>query len=244
MIDYEKIASAVDHYKGYGYQYLDVPWMVREDSIRITLPDNRESFRVSGHASGKQYGHLVASGEQSLLEIRGDLSEHQKYLCVTPCFRDEHRADPLHKRYFLKVELMEVVPHDLIKGQFSFNVLEAYAAPKVKRMMYEASRFLMAYVPTSEVPMLAEPNSICAFDLQCEEFELGSYGVRWTKDFDFAWIYGTGCAEPRLSQVQAIWQERERGRMDERRRRIERLERCGPEVRGRKAARRHKKASR
>jgi hypothetical protein len=38
-----------------------------------------------------------------------------------------------------------------------------------------------------------------SFDLICKGIELGSYGIR--KYNNHKWIYATGVAEPRLSQV-------------------------------------------
>jgi hypothetical protein len=34
-------------------------------------------------------------------------------------------------------------------------------------------------------------------------YELGSYGIRKYKNL-FQWVYGTGCAEPRLSIVEKL----------------------------------------
>ena len=52
-----------------------------------------------------------------------------------------------------------------------------------------------------EVEKVAAGDSIINYDIVSKigHYELGSYGIR-TCDY-LKWIYGTGCAEPRLSRV-------------------------------------------
>ncbi len=55
------------------------------------------------------------------------------------------------------------------------------------------------HIEVIDAPM---PNSVVNHDIMIKGIEVGSYGYRYIDDF--AWVYGTGCAEPRLSQVLAM----------------------------------------
>jgi len=48
-----------------------------------------------------------------------------------------------------------------------------------------------------DIVEVKQSNSIINYDLMYNDNELGSYGIR--KHMNMSWIYGTGCAEPRLS---------------------------------------------
>lgn len=173
MIDYRKIADAVDYYTNLGYKYIEVPWIVSRDSMKITAPDNSQYRYFSTFM-----GDLVASGEQSFLEIRNTLNG--KYCCVTPCFRNENPVTDLTRNWFMKVELINANPKEdedsaimsIIDDAYSF--FERYGKVKVVRTFNE-------------------------FDIEMNNIEIGSYEAREIRNFH--WIYGTGCAEPRLSQA-------------------------------------------
>ena len=189
MIDYRKISDAVDFYRKLGYKYIEVPWIVSESTSSITTPKGRKNFKTF-------MGNLVASGEQSFLEIRSHLLG--RYVCVTPCFRDENEVNDLCRNYFMKVELIDVKP--------KFPDLSS------KMIMMDAFKFFQRYGKVS-IEITDE-----GMDLKMNEIEIGSYGFRskkanykgkdfligidwsdpYTKD-EFVWAYGTGCAEPRLS---------------------------------------------
>jgi hypothetical protein len=179
MIDYRKIADAIDHYTECGYQYIEVPWIISLDSLLVTRPMGARIFSTFA-------GELVASGEQSFIEIRKELKPG-KYQCVTPCFRDEQVHDDLHKQYFLKNELIWVPE----PGGWPYDHL-------VDRVIGDAFRFFKKYGSTKIIdnPL---PNAFCNKDILINEIEVGSYGFR--AHDDFAWVYGTGCAEPRLTQT-------------------------------------------
>jgi hypothetical protein len=65
-------------------------------------------------------------------------------------------------------------------------------------MIHEACAFFEQYVPVRVVQTGER-----AFDIveKSTRFELGSYGIRsaMLSDQVYTWIYGTACAEPRLS---------------------------------------------
>ena len=185
-VNYKIIGEAVEYYSKQGYQYVEAPWLVSHESVTITLPPSARVMQVRLDGVVK-YGYLVGSGEQSFLEIRDDLCPGRKYQCVTPCFRDEPEYDELRLPYFLKVEL--ILPlwktDDPEEG--------------VKVVIRDAGNFFCKYTgPTSVQTEIG--TDLCAMGV-----ELGSYG--WREHEGFRWVYGTGVAEPRLSQVMRLSHE-------------------------------------
>ena len=170
IIDYYKIARAVEFYKSRGFQYVEVPWFVDRDTLDITKPKEARYFDT-------YLGSLVGSGEQSFLQIRNELSF--RHMCVTPCFRDEPKVDEVHRNYFMKVELIDVNPTDIDKAYWD---------------MFNLSREFFELYEFTDVVKTTEGK-----DIYINGMEVGSYGIRSFGDFH--WVYGTGCAEPRLSQA-------------------------------------------
>lgn len=192
MIDYHKIATAVRHYGEAGFKYMEVPWLISKESMMITAPPDVRLFDTFA-------GSLVASGEQSFLHIRKLLLTAEEFpalfQCVTPCFRDEINPDELHLQYFIKNELIGVLDakhdqDDIPWALLNFVIRKALDFYKI--YAYEESDNLKVV----DVPM---SNSVVNKDITIRGIEVGSYGYRYTDDF--AWVYGTGLAEPRLSQV-------------------------------------------
>lgn len=169
-MNWERIANSIKYYTSLNYEYVEVPWMVTESIVSITKPPNSRIFKTFN-------GCLVASGEQSFLEIRHDLCPAKSYQCVTPCFRDE-KYDELHLPYFMKNELI----HVLWKRENPEHALD--------KMIRDAlGFFLHGKIVKTEF----------GFDIEIEGIEVGSFGIR--EHEGFRWVYGTGCAEPRLSQA-------------------------------------------
>jgi len=184
MIDYEKIAAAVYHYETKGYKEIEVPWIISLDSMLITRPKGARLFSTFA-------GELVASGEQSFLEIRNQLKPG-KYQCVTPCFRDEQTKDDLHHQYFIKNELIWVLDIPQLD----------IAMEKLNIVIKDALQFFKGcWASRTEPKLVHNPldNTIANQDIEINGIEVGSYGYRSYEGFH--WIYGTGCAEPRLTQV-------------------------------------------
>lgn len=190
MIDYRKIADSVDFYRNLGYSYIEVPWMTSQDVINLTKPADCRDFDTFA-------GSLVASGEQSFLAIKDQLKVGKKYQCITPCFRDEKQLSDLHRQYFIKNELIWVVE----KG-FNYEELD--------KITKDALLFFKQYTSVNDevtalsfyeekcVPELGDDYEPMSNDIFINKIEVGSYGFREINGF--YWIYGTGCAEPRLSQ--------------------------------------------
>ncbi len=175
MIDYTKIAMAVEYYKALGYKYIDAPWLVSKDTIDITKPPELRYFSTA-------FGHLVGSGEQSFLHIRNHLKVGKKYQCVTPCFRDDVK-DEFHQRCFLKLELIEVLGED-----------EANDIVVLEKMINDAWDFFAKFANEEDMEEIDYGDN---FDIEVNGVEVGSYGARSHQGF--SWAYGTGVAEPRFS---------------------------------------------
>lgn len=193
MIDYHKIATAVRHYGEAGFKYIEVPWIISKESMMITAPPGVRLFSTFA-------GELVASGEQSFLEIRKELLKADGfpalYQCVTPCFRDEANPDDLHLQYFMKNELIGINWH-------TFENKEKVPWALLNFVIRKALDYfrIYAYEDRDELKIIDAPmpNSVVNHDITIRGVEVGSYGYRYTDDF--AWVYGTGVAEPRLTQV-------------------------------------------
>ena len=101
MIDYFKIARALEHYKECGYIQLDVPWTVPKGVMTVTTPDrvNLDNCRYLDK-------YLIGSAEQSFIEmIERNTLPFDKCCAVTPCFRDDEE-DKYQQKYFMKLELI------------------------------------------------------------------------------------------------------------------------------------------
>ncbi len=204
MIDYQKIAAAVKFYGARGYKEVGAPWWVPQGTADITKPkdckDSLFQIRTYGdqaplHDSclnsmldSVKQSTLVASGEQSLLSLLKNLALWPgKWQTTTPCFRNEP-VTAMSSNYFLKTELM-VVGKD---AALELDSVVADAAGFFKRQVMLAC---------GDVNLLEIVLTEDGKDIMYNGHELGSYGVR---ECEFArWVYGTGCAEPRLSR--AIW---------------------------------------
>lgn len=186
LIDYRKIADAVEYY-GSAYSQIDAPWWVTEEVKNITRPlEARADYSLS--ANGKV---LVASGEQSFLYLmEKGLLPDGKYMTVTPCFRNEDQG-LLHRKQFMKCELIKV---------------GLATESDVDDMIELASGFFGNFVAVDVVKTEGDGLSVYTHDIMAltsqGPVEIGSYGIR--KYGYLSWAYGTGIAEPRLSMAAAM----------------------------------------
>lgn len=174
MINYIILDNSIRYYEKRGFQRIESPWMVSKAIDDITKPSEAIPFKVE--YNGK---HLVASGEQSFLYLylKGFLPKGH-FQTITPCFRKES-FDFLHSKYFIKNELI-----------ITSNVSET----KLEVMVGDALEFFRLYIPEARIIDTAD-----GYDIMYKDKELGSYGIR---ECEFLkWIYGTGVAEPRLSNL-------------------------------------------
>ncbi len=175
MINYNNIHNSILFYEDKGFKRIESPWTVSKYVDDITKPSDTISFQLKHNDKC-----LVASGEQSLLYLYlKDFLPKGKFQTTTPCFRYES-FDNIHTKYFIKNELIQTDVVDESELQKMVNIsLEFYQKYFTKKLT----------VVKTEI----------GFDIEIDGNELGSYGIR---ECDFLkWIYGTGCAEPRLSTL-------------------------------------------
>lgn len=180
MIDYNLISESLGFYEGFGYLRIEAPWTVSEEVDNITKPKDRISYKLEHN--GKC---LVASGEQSFLYLylKNFLPKGQ-FQTVTPCFRNES-FDFLHTKYFIKNELI---------------ITERPDYYNLDKIVVNALDFFKRYFDKNLLDTIKTEDG---FDIELiigdKRMELGSYGIR---ECEFLkWIYGTGCAEPRTSNL-------------------------------------------
>jgi hypothetical protein len=188
-MNYGHITRAVDFYQSRGYVYVqDAPWYVSKDAYYATKPpgaiDVRIDLGVTFGSRERMERFAVASGEQSFVQMLLDGQPLKRALCVTPCYRIEDYND-WHKPYFMKAELINA--HDVDQAH-------------LMHMIHEACSFFEKFFPQVRVIDTGSCFDIVEKD---SRMELGSYGIRdvETGGKRLRWIYGTGCAEPRLSTV-------------------------------------------
>lgn len=185
-MNYSNIARAVDFYQERGYVYLDdAPWIVGQLAYYATKPGGAIDVRIDTDPtgmSGQLGGYPVASAEQSFIQMMIDGQPIKRAIAVTPCFRAEPRIDTLHRPYFMKAELINAQDPD--EGHLI-------------HMIHDACSFFEQFFPVRVVGIGD------AYDIveKGTRFELGSYGIRERDVMGqrLRWIYGTACAEPRLS---------------------------------------------
>ena len=172
MIDYSIIDASIKHYENYGFSRIESPWTVTPNVSKITSPKN-----VSLNIIESKNKCLVGSAEQSFLYlmIKGFINKGL-YQSVTPCFREES-FDTIHTKYFMKNELIYIGEEN-----------------KLKFIIDTALLFFRQYLPDAVVI-----KTEIGFDIVSGDYELGSYGNRQHEYLK--WTYGTGVAEPRLSQI-------------------------------------------
>jgi hypothetical protein len=183
MINYSHIARAIEYYTALGYEQIEVPWVVPMEVAEITHKNALGSRWTLGANHSKI---LVGSGEQSFLDmiLRGELAPG-RYVCATPCFRDEYVIDELHRPYFFKVELI--------------NTLEDITRESALWMASEARNFFKTRALRTSLYMTEIED---CWDIYASDIEIGSYGYRehtLRAGKVIKWVYGTGCAEPRMS---------------------------------------------
>lgn len=185
MINYGLIQSAINYYENLGFQRIESPWTVTKAVSDITRPENAREFQLV-HDDNKV---LVASGEQSFLYLylKGFLPKG-RFQTVTPCFRHDS-FDSLHTKYFIKNELI---------------ITDKVNEENLDKMVEYAYEFFRKLIPSNKLYIDKKQDGsrdICYRPeyTTASMIELGSYGIRSCDFLD--WIYGTGCAEPRLSST-------------------------------------------
>lgn len=186
MINWSYVAKAIEFYQENGFKYLEVPWIVPEQAVAVTLPKDKKSLDT-------RLGTLVGSAEQSFIYLmQGNWLFNARHVAATPCFRDDPEDD-LHHKWFFKVELIErVAPY--LKQTAIEDVVWNMATVALDFYQSLPGGAAAAIVPTPD-----------GLDIELHGRELGSYGHRSYESVNgfvstrFAWVYGTGFADPRFS---------------------------------------------
>jgi Seryl-tRNA synthetase len=160
---------------------VEVPldWMAQEPFVEATRPPNVPPQPQT------PYGHLVASGEQTFLQLaeEGQLPFPGRYIGWTPCFRQE-TFDAQHHFYFLKAEVFAWLDETRDEQPQLLTILE-----------------LARQVLQDETSEMVQPVSLedGTWDLEVNGVEVGSYGIRRLPLSGRRYVYGTALAEPRFS---------------------------------------------
>lgn len=211
MINYGFLAAAEKYYQNIGYELIEVPWVVSHnayyttkpkgawDVVVGTMPDLKSAYPTNRKSAERDddekliqakelRGYLPASGEQSFLDVlfgSGGNFRGGKYVATTPCFRSE-TYDGLHKPWFMKTELIYIP--------------EEFHEEQVEEVLSDAGNFFANHMSVGVSPVKTKEGIDWVGTKS--SIELGSYGWRTYKGVRY--IYGTGCAEPRLSYVKGF----------------------------------------
>lgn len=176
-IRWDLLSEAKNHYSRHGFFYMEVPWTVGRDAYMATKPEDAKDLLVRHWDR-----YLLASGEQSLMQIRSKLPcKHLQ--TITPCFRSENEYNDLRRPHFMKLELMSVLDE-------TDNDVRC-----LQQMIMKALAFFGKHAYNLEVVHTGNDT----YDINSNGIEIGSYGIREYQGF--RWVYGTGLAEPRFSQT-------------------------------------------
>lgn len=180
MINYNLIDQSIQFYQKNHFDRIESPWTVSVEIDDLTRPKDKIPFELKHNNK-----RLVASGEQSFLYLYlKDFLPKGQFQTITPCFRYEE-FDFLHTKYFIKNELIKT------------DKVDDYECEKMIDMAFN---FFSSYFEKSK---LSITKADTGFDIEVNGYELGSYGIRESKFLK--WIYGTGCAEPRLSKLIGLY---------------------------------------
>lgn len=158
-INWRLISDSLEYYQQKDYSYIEVPWIVSEEAMKVTFP---------GNPANSQQGQIVGSAEQSFIQmmLEGKL-QYGKYVAASPCFRDEMGYDNMHFPYFFKVELISINPE----------------SPKSE--MYECIDCAQDFFEANCGDMVEVVKTDEGIDLNLNSIEIGSYGIRKYQGFEW-----------------------------------------------------------
>jgi len=173
MISYQHLQESIDCFSKHGFKRIETPWLVTDAIDSITRPKNKTAFTVEVKKK-----NLVASGEQGFLYLylKNQLPKG-RFQTTTPCFRDDV-FDLTHTKYFIKNELI---------------ITDSVNKTELKKIVELSKTFFDTFFDKKTTIEKTKEG----YDITIKGDELGSYGIR--KVEFLTWIYGTACAEPRLS---------------------------------------------
>jgi hypothetical protein len=181
-INWYYLSQAVNLFKARGYEYVEAPWIVPTEVLKVTCPE--EHWIVQSNIGG-----LVGSAEQSFIHLENIKSlKTGKFVACTPCFRNEERVDNLRQKTFMKVEL------------YSNKDVSSIALEHLVNDMLAFYRTFLSIDEWSTLDRVSFPDG--SVDIELAGIEIGSYGTR-ERD-GRCWLYGTALAEPRFSSALKI----------------------------------------
>ena len=178
LISAKILYEALQYYFNLGYQMIDVPMVVDLDVSAHTKPNGVPELY---HDAGKVY---VASAEQSYLQLHkeGKLPNGM-YMAVTPCYRHERYVSNTHYLMFMKLELIVVG----VTREHMDDVIDTLCDDARGFFIKQGHDVNRWNTNSSEIDLITS-----------DDVELGSYGYRQMLD-GTGYVYGTGCAFPRVS---------------------------------------------
>lgn len=187
-IDYKLLASAIDHYKQFGFVQTELPWFIPK-FMMIKQPIFN-SFVLTEGKHRADNASLIGSAEQSFVYLAStnQLFSNSLYMAVTPCFRDDE-LDELHYPQFLKLEL------------FKFGQVTYEQAKNDSKSLLSFARDLFTKFSGSTIDIM---NTTQGYDLMLDDIEIGSYYANKfviLNEFPQTAYYacGTGLALPRFN---------------------------------------------
>jgi hypothetical protein len=189
VISYENIQKSIEFYGRRGFNYMEVPWIIPKN-INQETHQNKVTVAhldLESYRTNKQEDSLVGSAEQSFRCLDfNHFALEGRLIAVTPCFRDD-APNYWHQKYFIKSELF-------YKTSNTEEVLQEF--------INAAYDFFISFQLNILVTKTSDYKALKSYDIidQASGQELGSYGIRILRDGN-TYVYGTGCAEPRLSKV-------------------------------------------
>jgi aspartyl/asparaginyl-tRNA synthetase len=187
-INWRNLSDAISYFVDHGFSYIEAPWVVPDEIIMATCPQNRFMVR-------SDIGNLVGSAEQSFIHLDNqNLLETGRFVACTPCFRNEDEIDEFHQKSFMKVELyVNENPSQEVFDIFLEDMVNFYGT-------------LLNDDEKNDLKIHSVDDS--SVDIELYGVEIGSYGFRTFKNK--SWIYGTALAVPRFSTALKRVRERDR----------------------------------
>lgn len=184
IMDWSLLQKACLYYSNLGYKQTEVPWIVPENYSKTTKPHNNQSFVQDKDSFKNQSHELVGSAEQGFIYLLlNKLISHGKFFSVSPCFRFDN-YDETHFPWFIKLELF-IYPENILNADILLS----------KTINDSLDFFKLHAKETPEVVNISQD----FYDINLNNIELGSYGIRTIDSYSF--IYGTGLALPRFSSA-------------------------------------------
>ncbi len=180
LIDYQKIASAISHYKALGFTPVDVHQGVATYIDDLTRSKKLDQINLSWYPDL----NLISSTEQGVLEmLYNDTLTPGLYQATAMCFKNQEGVKLLDEWSFLTTQLID----NTIQNASDKDCNEA-----LRRMLRTAHALFLNYHPDCRIV-----NFDNKYKIMLGSIALGTYGIR---NLPLAkYVYGTGISEPRLT---------------------------------------------